>query len=646
MLPDRMYGEVQLPLSFPTLTRGRDTSVSSQNLRRGWHETALLRPSTAIPNYSLPDTLVARQHRDMTNFKCSHLTRKDREYSPNWTENAPSPATDDSKEVRASFKSGLTSNSSYLDASGTQRSSVVTKCSSISDVTKDTCTATESNLEEFSVDDAIGMYAAGFGEDDEDLDCAGVETPSKSEEQLKQINEMAQVMEAKVENRELALPPPRVLLRSSAAIFSGSDLPSDPPSALSTVMSASETRDRYGFRKATQHVTLKQYAAWDKGYTEYLKQRKLKWLAVMKENDLSTVEPTRFPPKSAKLKRFIRKGIPPEWRGAAWFWYAGGFTLLDKHPTLYHSLVDKSNRGEMSPNDAELIERDLHRTFPDNIKFKPDPVPAGNSTQPIDPETPHLHSLRRVLRAFSIHNPRIGYCQSLNFLAGLLLLFMPEEKAFWMLVIITAIYLPGTHEISLEGANVDLWVLMTSIKESMPTIWTKIAGDLDGSAVNVNRLPPITLCTTAWFMSCFIGTLPIETTLRVWDAFFYEGSKTIFRIALAVFKVGEQEIKAVNDPMEIFQVVQTIPRRLIDANQLIDTCFRRRNGFGHLRQETIEQRRKERRIMYADDRARVAAGGVSGDGSGIGKKGDGGFREAFRRVRTDSGILKKMQMKK
>jgi len=183
---------------------------------------------------------------------------------------------------------------------------------------------------------------------------------------------------------------------------------------------------------------------------------------------------------------------------------------------------------------------------------------------------------------------------------------MDEERSFWMLNIITQEYLPGTHEVNLEGANVDLGVLMMSIKESMPQIWAKIGGELDGTAGSDKvsmRLPPITLCTTAWFMSCFIGTLPIETTLRVWDSFFYEGPKTLFRIALAIFKVGEQEIKAVSDPMEIFQVVQTIPRRLIDASALMEACFKRRNGFGHISQETIEARRRERREGYAQERA-------------------------------------------
>jgi hypothetical protein len=347
----------------------------------------------------------------------------------------------------------------------------------------------------------------------------------------------------------------------------------------------------------------------------------MKWNAVMKSNGLGIDNPTRFPPKSVKIKRFVRKGIPPDWRGEAWFWYAGGHQLLAKYPGVYDDLVRRAANGQLSPTDEELIERDLNRTFPDNLMYKPDPTtPAVRLTSPGgstpntkgDTETPILKSLRRVLQATSIYNPKIGYCQSLNFLAGLLLLFMTEERAFWMLDIILKSYLPGTHDMNLEGANVDLGVLMMCIRESMPAVWAKIGGELDGSASADERqvpmrLPPITLCCTAWFMSCFIGSLPVETTLRVWDAFFFEGSKTLFRVALAIFKVGEAEIRAVADPMEVFQVVQTIPRKFVDVNVLMATCFRRRNGFGHLTQSTIDERRAERRRGYAEERA-VAAG--------------------------------------
>ncbi|KAK0645746.1 rab-GTPase-TBC domain-containing protein, partial [Cercophora newfieldiana] len=407
------------------------------------------------------------------------------------------------------------------------------------------------------------------------------------------------------------------------------------------------SRDRYGFRKANANVTREEYDAWDSTYTEYLARRRKKWVTYLKDNSLMTDRPNRFPARNAKTKRFIRKGIPPDWRGAAWFYYAGGPAILGKHRGVYDDLLRRAAldpRGpgkltdrttEVKPVVVEDIEKDLHRTFPDNIRFKlPQPTPASgqgpDGAQPTRPATEPLiiSSLRRVLHAFALYNPRIGYCQSLNFLAGLLLLFVEtEEQAFWLLNVITRVYLPGTHEMSLEGSKVDLGVLMVALKDSLPSVWKQIGGDeLEGTptkrfmgrrggkektsgpgANDPNRLPAITLCMTAWFMSCFIGTLPIETVLRVWDVFFYEGSRTLFRIALTIFKLGESDIKAVQDPMEMFGVVQAFPRRLVDCNAVMDACYRRRNGIGHLSQDVVEEKRQERRAGIRKWRAEQEA---------------------------------------
>jgi len=235
-----------------------------------------------------------------------------------------------------------------------------------------------------------------------------------------------------------------------------------PPSPGGHVPPSEHVTDRRGwcarFKKQSQYVSLAEYLEWEVRYNETLDRRRKKWDQLLRESGLTPGEegPVRFPPKSAKIKRYVRKGIPPEWRGAAWFWYAGGQRYLSKNAGVYDSLVKK---GSIAP-DAELIERDLHRTFPDNIKYKPDPPPGTRMSKMLEKqyETPMVQKLRRVLIAFAIHVPRIGYCQSLNFLAGLLLLFMPEEKAFWMLYIMTQTHLPGTHEMNLEGSSVDQWV--------------------------------------------------------------------------------------------------------------------------------------------------------------------------------------------
>ncbi|KAI0485333.1 RabGAP/TBC [Xylariaceae sp. FL0804] len=653
----------------PTLgprSRSREPSVSS-NISASTFASLPVRPSADVHARDSSRTRGRQPHPPLSRMPMAY-GRAESSGPTHTKDGLPRMASLPTDELRCSFRSQLTA-STAQGTLGTERSSIMTKSSSKTSVYGQVDDA-------FSVDDVMGMYERGFGDDSSPEDNGAYAYDSRPGTAMSDTRGGAAVLEAMSDR--LPLPKPSAtfpIIRDSTDIFSiavpkaekGEDVdeevrdeaqqatldedqdvkqgegndefeprrPTRQPTGMTTTEESD--RDRYGFRKSNQYITKEQYDGWNQGYTDYLVRRRKKWNGFLKESGLMTDNPGRFPPRSAKAKRFVRKGIPPEWRGAAWFYYAGGPAIVQKHAGVYDELAAQQAKDV----DSEAIERDLHRTFPDNIKFRTttplnSPVDAAQkrySQQTLkddqggdgkEDETPIISSLRRVLHAFSVYNPRIGYCQSLNFLAGLLLLFVEsEEQAFWLLNIITRVYLPGTHETSLEGANVDLGVLMSALRESMPGVWAKIGGELDGTDAvrpksrrhrqrgepTPTRLPPITLCMTAWFMSCFIGTLPIETTLRVWDIFFYEGSKTLFRIALAIFKLGESEIKAVGDPMEIFQVVQTIPRRLIDASGLIEACFKRRNGFGHLSQETIEDKRQERRTRVKAEREKLARGG-------------------------------------
>lgn len=58
-----------------------------------------------------------------------------------------------------------------------------------------------------------------------------------------------------------------------------------------------------------------------------------------------------------------------------------------------------------------------------------------NTTSDTNPTTPGGQAaLRRVLRAYSYYDPEVGYCQGMNFIAGMFLTLMSEEEAFWLLV--------------------------------------------------------------------------------------------------------------------------------------------------------------------------------------------------------------------
>ena len=41
--------------------------------------------------------------------------------------------------------------------------------------------------------------------------------------------------------------------------------------------------------------------------------------------------------------------------------------------------------------------------------------------------------------------------------------------------------------------------------------------------------------------------LPVETTLRVWDCLFYEGSKILLRVAIALVAMNSAQILAARD---------------------------------------------------------------------------------------------------
>lgn len=518
---------------------------------------------------------------------------------------SPLEISDYSGDFPLSSKPALTNSSVSCYTTYSDRSGAGTKTTSVSDQAMDSQGGMSFKDILTTGEQVIDLYLAGFLDDGQTRGHYSIGSPFAIGNKYRGSKEIAHEVSKK--SGPALFPPIRPFsFESKSSGIPGNafqDVPSTPP----PLQAPTAKRDQYGFLKASHQITIAQYNAWNTEYSLSLEKRNMRWFSYMKEEDLPTHVPFRFPHRCAKTERFIRKGIPPMWRGAAWFWYAGGDQLLQRDPDLYSTLVSCSEFA-LNNNDKEMIERDLHRTFPDNVHFKPDAL-SQESILHLPAEAPLLSSLRRVLRAFALYCPRIGYCQSLNFIAGLLLLFLSEEKTFWMLRIITTEYLPGTHDLSLEGANVDLWILMNALKESMPNLWSKIgAGDVGASNQDTGS-PPIGLCTTSWFMSLFINTLPIESVLRVWDVIFYEGSRTIFRVALSIFRLGEQRIRAMNDPMEIFQAVQALPRGMLDANSLLRTVCRRRGLSG----AWVVKKRIERKTFYARARAKAAGVVVAGD---------------------------------
>jgi hypothetical protein len=221
----------------------------------------------------------------------------------------------------------------------------------------------------------------------------------------------------------------------------------------------------------------------------------------------------------------------------------------------------------------KYIEMDLDRTFPSHPFFADREVPENEPvrTTVVDREESDMVRpmgqvcLRRLLTGFAAHNPYVGYCQSLNFIAAMCLLVeRDEEDAFWLfLAMMERIYPKNYFTSNMSGSYVDQHVLQHLMSQSMPKLFIHIVVDNDIA------LP---LVSTQWFLCGFLHTFTPSQTLRVWDVFMCEGSVVIFAIALALFKYFEKEIMSLSGG-DLFCFLRDLGKSVLDIDAILALAF-------------------------------------------------------------------------
>ncbi|XP_036327922.1 TBC1 domain family member whacked [Rhagoletis pomonella] len=251
-----------------------------------------------------------------------------------------------------------------------------------------------------------------------------------------------------------------------------------------------------------------------------------------------------------KIRDRCRKGIPKSVRPRAWFYLSGAYLLKKKNPTVYKELLEQPG----NPHVIEEIKKDKHRQFPFHEMF-------------LDEDKVGQIELFNVLKAYSIYNPKVGFCQAQAPIAAFLLMHLPAEDAFWVFVSVCDVYLEDYFITGLEVLQNDAGILEGLLKKTCPPAYRHL---------QKHKVEPL-LYMTDWFLCAMTRTLPWETLLRVWDCFLAEGIRVIFKVALVIIgaSLNQHKVrKQCTGLCETLEVLRSPPEHVLEEEFIINNIQR------------------------------------------------------------------------
>lgn len=278
---------------------------------------------------------------------------------------------------------------------------------------------------------------------------------------------------------------------------------------------------------------------------EKLRKREKKWIHMLDNWRYFMDE------KYATVRERCRKGIPPSLRGKAWKYLCGAMYQMEvsSNRTVFDKCITQ-------PGDAKWIddiEKDLNRQFPNHEMFARTGK-FGDAGK---------EDLFQLLKAWTVLHPEEGYCQGQAPIASVLLMHMPLRDAFYCFVQLCHRYLPDYYSPGLEAVQVDGDILVQLLKEKSRISYQHLKR---------HNVDPV-LYMVEWFMCVFCRTLPWPTVLRVWDMFFCEGAKVLFKVAIVLFKYGlgtKDQCKQYPDLHSIITRLRNLPQQITSEEFLVE----------------------------------------------------------------------------
>ncbi|XP_056244912.1 TBC1 domain family member 4 isoform X5 [Seriola aureovittata] len=239
------------------------------------------------------------------------------------------------------------------------------------------------------------------------------------------------------------------------------------------------------------------------------------------ERKLTAPGRTTVPQDKEEMYRALCQGVPKSRRGEVWLLLSHQHRLRQRLPqrqhapdTPYHDLLKQLTAQQ------HAILVDLGRTFPTHQYFSAQ-LGAGQL------------SLYNLLKAYSLLDTEVGYCQGISFVAGVLLLHMSEEQAFDMLKYL--MYDLGIRR-QYRPDMVSLQVQMYQLSRLLHDYHRELYNHFEEHEICPS------LYAAPWFLTLFASQFPLGFVSRIFDFVFAQGTEVIFKVALCLLSSHEGEI--------------------------------------------------------------------------------------------------------
>jgi hypothetical protein len=291
-----------------------------------------------------------------------------------------------------------------------------------------------------------------------------------------------------------------------------------------------------------------------------------------------------------------------ETRPSLWFEKSGGAAKKSLAPSDYwrklYYRTSSSIISEKNESAWESIEKDIERTLPGHPLFdryfeapspntrKEDEKHHHRSKSPSEVEKEPESiladipigsiALRHLLRAYALRDPILGYSQSMNCIASVLLIVFNGdlEMSFWTLCgIVENILNQYYSDFSILVEDANLFDIL--LKLEIPILceyWKEFGIDWGGV------LQPSTIYR--WFHTLFSHSSaapPFTTLLWIWDNLITSGPQILFEVGLSILKLSSEQLRKFEEAEDALHCILSFSLS-VSRSELSNTVAETRNS--------------------------------------------------------------------